>query len=314
MSGTASVRVLLEGILDYAGTFPPAGLTLAAAVSHYARDRAGRDAWMLGRLAIPASALREFEELAGSIVGSATDVVQATDVEQAFRPATPWPLTVVLPPQPASGLDEVSAFLRDSIERPDVRVGRIVSVEFPPLRAEEIRAMKGQLPGAIDVFFETPLDADADKRLDAIADARGMAKVRTGGLMAGAIPGAEGLVHFMTRCWDAGLAFKTTAGLHHAVRGSYALTYEPGSPTATMHGFLNVAVAAALVHAGDAAAAADALAESSAGAFRFDDEGMVWNARTIANEQLAGARQFFRSFGSCAFREPIEELRAVGVA
>ena len=307
MSSSASARVLLGNVIDYAGTFPPAGLTLAAAISNYARDRASADAWMHGRLIVPASGLREFEQLALDVAG---------DVAQDFgtlRPAVQWPLSVVLGPQRGS-LDEVTAFLRDSINHKDLRVGRIASVEFAPLRAEEIRAMKGQLPEDIEVFFETPLDADLDKRIDAIADARAMAKIRTGGLMAGAFPGAEGLVRFITACDDAGLAFKATAGLHHAVRGSYPLTYEPGSPTATMHGFLNLAVAAALVHVGaDPSEAADALAESSGHAFQFGDSGLTWRDRTMLVDDLAAARQFFRSFGSCAFREPVQELTALGL-
>ena len=308
MSPSAPARVLLGNVIDYAGTFPPAGLTLAAAISNYARDRASADAWMLGRLIVPASGLREFEQLAMDVSG---DV--ALDVVRAFRPAVEWPLSVVLGPQRGS-LDEVTAFLRDSIDHKDVRVGRVASVEFAPLRAEEIRAMKGQLPEDIEVFFETPLDADLDKRIDAIADAKAMAKIRTGGLMAGAFPGAEGLVRFITACDDAGLAFKATAGLHHAVRGSYPLTYEPGSPTATMHGFLNLAVAAALVHVGaDPSEAADALAESSGDAFQFGESGLVWRDRTMLADDLAAARQFFRSFGSCAFREPVQELTALGL-
>ena len=48
----------------------------------------------------------------------------------------------------------------------------------------------------------------------------------------------------------AGSPFKATAGLHHAVRGCYPLTYERDSQTATMHGFLNVSTAAAIVYSG----------------------------------------------------------------
>jgi hypothetical protein len=287
MTISASARILMEGIVDYAGTFPPAGLSLAAAMGNYARDRAGRDAWLLGRLVVPASGLRELDQI-------------AQDREN------PLPLTIVLGPQRGS-LDEALGFIASS-----PAAGRVLSIEFPPLKPDEIRALKDAAPAPIELFFELPLDADLDKRIDAVADARAMAKVRTGGLMAGAIPGAEGLVHFMTACNDAGLAFKATAGLHHAMRGSYALTYEPGSPTATMHGFLNTAVAAALVHLGDGPAANDALAESSTDAFQFRDDGLDFKGRLIPNAKLTEARQFFRSFGSCAFREPADELAALG--
>ena len=73
------------------------------------------------------------------------------------------------------------------------------------------------------------------------------------------------------------MAFKATAGLHHAVRGRYPLTYEPASPTETMYGFLNLGVAAALLHAkANAAEAVEALEESAAGSFRFQADGLNW--------------------------------------
>ena len=48
--------------------------------------------------------------------------------------------------------------------------------------------------------------------------------------------------------WDARaprVAFKATAGLHHPVRAEHPLTYAADAPAPTMHGFLNVFVAAA---------------------------------------------------------------------
>src|SRR5205085_1923479 len=104
-----------------------------------------------------------------------------------------WPLSVVLGPQRGS-LDDA---------RPFIESLNVLSIEFPPMKPDDIRAATPQVPGTVEVFFETPLDADLDKRIAAIADAKAMAKVRTGGVMAGAVPGAEGLVHFMTACSDA---------------------------------------------------------------------------------------------------------------
>jgi hypothetical protein len=48
-----SVRALLEGILDYAGLFPPAQLPLAEALRNYREYRAHRHGWMLARLVLP---------------------------------------------------------------------------------------------------------------------------------------------------------------------------------------------------------------------------------------------------------------------
>jgi hypothetical protein len=89
------------------------------------------------------------------------------------------------------------------------------------------------------------------------------------------------------------------------------LTYEPGGETDTMHGFLNLSVAAAVIHAdGTAAEAADALVESSGEMFEFRADGLVWGRRTMTTDDLAAMRRlFFRSFGSCSVLEPIDELK-----
>ena len=50
---------LLSSFVDYAGLFPPAGLSMGDAVAAYAADRTGRDAWMLGRFVCPAARLDE---------------------------------------------------------------------------------------------------------------------------------------------------------------------------------------------------------------------------------------------------------------
>ena len=114
-------------------------------------------------------------------------------------------------------------------------------------------------------------------RINAIAASGALAKVRTGGIATGAFPGPEGLVRFLEACSSAGVAFKATAGLHHAVRGCYPLTYEPESQIETMHGFLNVSIAAAIVYTGGGSSeAVTALRETSAEMFEFRAEGLVW--------------------------------------
>ncbi len=55
----ASLRALLTGLIDYAGLFPPAKLTLDQAIRHFARYRQEGDAWMLGRFVIPAARLAD---------------------------------------------------------------------------------------------------------------------------------------------------------------------------------------------------------------------------------------------------------------
>ena len=50
-----ALRALLERLIDYAGTFPPATLTRDEAIANYRRYRAGEHSWMLGRLVVSAA-------------------------------------------------------------------------------------------------------------------------------------------------------------------------------------------------------------------------------------------------------------------
>ena len=287
-----SARVLLESSLDYAGTFPPAGLPLAEAVGAYARALGGPHGWMLGRFVVSATSLQEIPPL----------------VADAQRPAPAWELSVVLGTDAPDQLDPILRAIDEGIAG-----ARMASLEFPPLSPEQIRNARAPVPASMECFFEVPVEARLERSLEEIARAGGHAKIRTGGVTAAAFPRPEALAGFMTSCASAGLEFKATAGLHHAVRGCYGLTYDAGSGTAPMYGFLNVAVAAALVRTGaQSTDVAAALVEPSADAFGFDEAGVRWNDHFIAHDTLAESRRrFFRSFGSCSFDEPIEELKAL---
>jgi hypothetical protein len=141
------------------------------------------------------------------------------------------------------------------------------------------------------------------------------AKVRTGGVTADAIPGSTDLVRFLEMCAAAGVPFKATAGLHHPVRGMRALTYEPDSPSAVMHGFLNLFIAATLVKSHTPhSEALQLIEEESPEAFQFDDNGVRWREHSLTSEEIAETRRSFAiAFGSCSFEEPISELRAMGL-
>jgi hypothetical protein len=124
------------------------------------------------------------------------------------------------------------------------------------------------------------------------------AKVRTGGLTPESAPPASAVADFLCEAAARRLPFKATAGLHHPIRG-------------TMHGFVNVFVAAAFAwHGLDRAAVIEALNETDPASFEFLDDGLCWRGRNITATQIAEARRdFAHSFGSCSFEEPIADLR-----
>jgi hypothetical protein len=56
---TTSLRILLEGLVDYAGLFPPAALPMHDATRNYARYRDSEHAWALGRFVVQAERVEE---------------------------------------------------------------------------------------------------------------------------------------------------------------------------------------------------------------------------------------------------------------
>jgi hypothetical protein len=106
------------------------------------------------------------------------------------------------------------------------------------------------------------------------------------------------------------VAFKATAGLHHPWRNEYALTYAPGAPRGTMFGFLNVLLATAALAAGAGEKAATQLLEARAPAeVEFTPDAVRTPAIQLSVADITRARNIMASFGSCSFREPVEDLR-----
>ncbi len=76
-----SLHALLEHLIDYAGLFPPAALTMQDAVRNYARYRDGEYAWALGKFVVPQARVSEVpNDFPLSILG--VDEVKATTEEE----------------------------------------------------------------------------------------------------------------------------------------------------------------------------------------------------------------------------------------
>jgi hypothetical protein len=174
-----------------------------------------------------------------------------------------------------------------------------------PSQVETLETRRADFRGSRPTYYELPLSEIPC----------GFAKVRAGGLTPESIPTPETLAAFLADAAARRLAFKATAGLHHPLRSTRALTYAIESPRAAMHGFLNVFVAAAFAWQGiERAVVVDLLQESDIASLRFDDDGFEWRGRRLSTPQVAAARRdFAHSFGSCSFEEPVSELREAGL-
>jgi hypothetical protein len=178
----------------------------------------------------------------------------------------------------------------------------------------DLGAIAKSIPPDLERYIELPIDALDDATLDTIAGSGARAKLRLGGLVPEAFPSTEAVACALAVLGRHGLAFKATAGLHHPVRARHRLTYTADSPTGLMHGFVNLACAAALIHfGGDAPAAQAILEEQDSGAWHRSRDEIRWRSERWSADQLSETRlQFFISFGSCSLEEPICDLEALG--
>lgn len=288
-----SIEILMHGAIDYAGLFPPAGLDMATSVANYRDYRTGNHRSLLGRFIVPVARLGEFEEAAGTILKAQLE---------------PWPLSALPGEDLAADIRAIVAFNR-------LHAGAVIdTIELnaePGAVADTLRA----LPESVDAFFEIPWATDPESRIRQVAARGRKAKIRTGGLTAELIPPVAEVARFIDACRRHDVAFKATAGLHHPVRSPYNLTYETDSKKATMHGFINVMLAACLRHGGTTREAIEpVLAESRPDAFSFDSNGGGWGELRMLNDEIESARlRFMASFGSCSFEEPIDELKGLGL-
>jgi hypothetical protein len=219
--------------------------------------------------------------------------------------------------------EDVRAAAEDMLEFNRHHLGRsrdghaVIDVaELKASTVDEIEHQRAALPRFFVTYFEIPHKGDISELLKAIARVGARAKIRTGGVSPEAFPRSSEIIDFIVACRREGVAFKATAGLHHPLRGEYKLTYEPDAPTGTMYGFLNVFIAATLVQAGAAADAALAvLEERDPNAFTFTGDAILWRGERIDARDIAASRHDFAiAFGSCSFREPVDELDALAAA
>lgn len=288
-----SARSLLHEIVDYAGLFPPTAAPMAAAVEEYAGQRRTGEAWMLASFVVGAARLDEF-------AGAAT----------RWWEGQTWPLSVLLGADPLADLDRLEGFLDRHRDRVELR-----ALEFRPAAPESIPAVVRRA-GSTEVFCELPWDADLDPWLASLAPTGARAKIRCGGVTPELIPPVGRVAAFLRACHEADVGLKFTAGLHHPVRSVHPLTYEPDSPRAMMHGFLNVFLAAALVDRGDCPESTlqAVLEETDPAAFRIESDAVAWRDQRLEADALSTARaRFARSFGSCSFAEPVRDLQHLGL-
>jgi hypothetical protein len=202
---------------------------------------------------------------------------------------------------PASRLDELHGL--------DAPVSVVIDGQLParaeavetrlsaprPHSGELLRTAQSLRALTDEVYFELVLDDgwrdSVPAAIGAVAAVGGRIKLRCGGKY---VPGIDQVALVLRACHETGVIMKATAGLHHPLRRG------------DEHGFLNLLCAALLADAGNgdvrtltSVLAAEALEELPLDEFE-------------PGEARSTRRGLFKGFGSCSWREPVDDLRALG--
>ncbi len=154
---------------------------------------------------------------------------------------------------------------------------------------------------AVEVFVEVPRDERRPDIIAALPSTRYKAKFRTGGIKAELYPDESELAAAIKAVVDAGVPYKATAGLHHAIRNTDPETgFE-------QHGFLNLLLATdAAVRGADADELVRILAER-------DGSAIAERIAALPEQRVAATRAAFRSFGTCSVSDPLTEMIELGL-
>ena len=303
MAASASLRALLNQAIDYAGMFTPCDLLLEPALQNHAKYVRSHEVWMLNGFVLPVGKF-----------AAATKFVSQFDLSHPLRVAALGPKTANVEGF-LDALKDASAAVR-SFSRSHVDLVSVTHLEmFLPddvdsASLKEASAIVGELP----VFWEAPPDR-AEQTIALITGCNSDVdratlgyKLRTGGVTADAFPTPAQIASALVTAATHQLPIKFTAGLHHPIR---QFRHEVKTK---MYGFLNVLGAAVLApeHQWDADQTVMMLEDEDPRSFSFTDDFFMWRDWKIDVERLQYRRKFVRSFGSCSFDEPRDDLRELG--
>lgn len=331
---TPVMKALLTELIDYAGLFPPAKLSMTEAIQNYFAYRDSPHGWILARFICPATRL-----------GELASVLSSWEQELASRP-----LRLAITCSSAPTTDEFFSTLEREIlaikefhELHQSRVhvelleckmpqslfsaNAVTSTQVKSFLDDFIDFIDDELNWTLHPFLEPQFNEHWEKSLATLFsgfaqhyDSRSLwtrkhalppgIKLRCGGTLLPQPPSPAQVAHVLVHGSNADMSFKATAGLHHP------LPQVDVTRGLTEHGFLNVFIAAILAFTRSVSedVLQALLTDSKIENFTFEDDTIRWKHHELHVKEITEARQKIISFGSCDFLEPIDELKRLQLA
>lgn len=318
-----SFKAFMDGIIDYAGLFPPADLSLENAIVSYETHRRGNEAWMLSRFIIPALRLGDLSPYGDSlfleeypwefsILGKQTDTISEFSVHLREAVEAMAKLHADYPRGVTTDLFEI-ALPREAVFADDqsliIEICTQAGAQFGDDQA---------LPAVVffEAYFEESWQKDVNnimeglqeynRQSDEVNEIQAGYKLRCGGVKKQAFPTVEQIAFVIRKAKECNITLKATAGLHHPIR-----LYADEVQT-KMHGFFNLFGAALLnaKHNLSQEQVEQILRDEDADHFEFMDTEFRWQDWSLSVGEIRQFREgVLTSFGSCSFKEPVEDLK-----
>ena len=330
-----SLRTFMNGLVDYAGLFPPADLPLDKAINEYFEQLKSDNSAMLSRFIIPISKLNDLDDFIplfsdiGSLRLSVLGGGGKTDDEYLSKIK-----------QNITNINEYRGKHSDKIQI-DVIECKMATNSPSKSTMQEATTLLNEnelthyhefteLPD-VGINYSTNEDESSWNEVivptvELISKMKGAGvKLRCGGVVKEAFPSVEQVAAMIQTCVLAKAPMKFTAGLHHPIR-HFADEYDE-----FMHGFINTFGAGIFATTFPTpknlqekyrmfTLLSHMIDDQNAENFSFTNDSMIWKVRDdrdtefeIDTEKIEKVREKgMISYGSCSFQDPIDDLTQLG--
>ena len=330
-----SLRTFMNGLIDYAGLFPPADLPLNEAIEEYVSQLKSNNSSMLSRFIIHTSKLNDLEQFLPLF--SDLDALRLSVLGGGGNSDDDYLNKIT------GNIADITKFREKHGEKIEIDVIECKMPSNSPSRKTmiEVTTLLNEnglthyheflkLP-EINMNYSTDVDESIwDEEIVPTVELLSKMKntgikLRCGGVVKEAFPTVEQIAAMIQTCVIAEVPMKFTAGLHHPIR-HFAEEYDE-----YMHGFINTFGAGIfattfpkpnnlqekyrmfilLSHMID---------DQNAENFSFTNNSLIWKVGDdrdtefeIDDEKIKTAREkSMISYGSCSFQEPIDDLSQLG--
>ena len=330
-----SLRTFMNGLIDYAGLFPPADLPLNEAIEEYVSQLKSNNSSMLSRFIIHTSKLNDLEQFLPLF--SDLDALRLSVLGGGGNSDDDYLNKIT------GNIADITKFREKHGEKIEIDVieckmpsnspSRKTMVEVTTLLNENglthyhefLKLPEINMNYSTDVD-ESIWDEEIVPTVELLSKMKNTGiKLRCGGVVKEAFPTVEQIAAMIQTCVIAEVPMKFTAGLHHPIR-HFAEEYDE-----YMHGFINTFGAGIfattfpkpnnlqekyrmfilLSHMID---------DQNAENFSFTNNSLIWKVGDdrdtefeIDDEKIKTAREkSMISYGSCSFQEPIDDLSQLG--